>query len=581
MDLDIAEALDQRGRRLGCRRDTGAAHQRFYAGQQLEHAERLGDVVVGTEPEAADLVGFFAAGGEDEDRDLAPFLAQRPQHPVPVHPRQHEVEDDEVGSRRAGAHQALGAVVGNLDLVALDFEVVAETVGEIAVVFDHQDALHESARSVAGSGLGTGPDVDDGAVGAGAAGSSSTNRAPPPGALSTQTRPRCSVASSRTTDRPMPVPATAEPRSRSSRQNCSQMRSRSLGGIPGPWSCTQSRVRSLRTGSSPIVTVCPSGPYFTALSRKLSSIWRRAASSTLATTPSGSDVWSRTPRVSASGVKLSTMPRITGPSSVGTGATRTDCRSEREKCSRFSTRCVRRRASWSMISSERRRSSSLRTRPSTRVSANMRICARGVRSSCDTPETNWVRSAESSDSRRSWIIAISISPAVRTRSATSSGSRDFGNPPMTNLPATSGRRETSTVRSAIDLPIVSWAVIEEAYCTGDLYKGVPWASRITTEPMESRATPPVSAGTISGAEVSTVAKVLLRASTSLTRPNTRPCARGRVKTVNLAVSPCGPPMTDALSSIIGVGRDLIRDSTVSASQRCQAGDGFRPPNSSC
>src|SRR5438045_2751902 len=44
-----------------------------------------------------------------------------------------------------------------------------------------------------------------------------------------------------------------------------------------------------------------------------------------------------------------------GAIDVGSGATRVTWRSEREKCSKFSTRCVSRRASWSMIATERRR----------------------------------------------------------------------------------------------------------------------------------------------------------------------------------------------------------------------------------
>ena len=65
-----------------------------------------------------------------------------------------------------------------------------------------------------------------------------------------------------------------------------------------------------------------------------------------------------------------------------------------------------------MIASERRRSSSERTRPSVNVSENMRICASGVRSSCETPEIKSVRSRMSCDSRRSWNSAVPINAAV-------------------------------------------------------------------------------------------------------------------------------------------------------------------------
>src|SRR5437588_9734945 len=65
-----------------------------------------------------------------------------------------------------------------------------------------------------------------------------------------------------------------------------------------------------------------------------------------------------------------------------------------------------------MISSERRPSSSERTRPSSSVSENIRICASGVRSSWDTPDTKSVRRRASSYSRRSWTRAVTMSPAV-------------------------------------------------------------------------------------------------------------------------------------------------------------------------
>ena len=106
----------------------------------------------------------------------------------------------------------------------------------------------------------------------------------------------------------MPVPATAEPRSRSSRQNRSQIRSRSAAGIPGPWSSTQMRARRPRSlARNPTVMVCSSEPYFTALSSKLRSIWRSASASTGATSPSCSSVARATPRAAASGVNASTV----------------------------------------------------------------------------------------------------------------------------------------------------------------------------------------------------------------------------------------------------------------------------------
>src|SRR5439155_7202884 len=362
--------------------------QRLDARQQLEHAERLRHVVVRAQAQTANLVGLLATRGEDEDGHPTPLVAQRAEDAVAVQARQHQIENDQVGSGVTGACQPLGPVLDHHDVVALDLEVVAQTVREIGIVLDHEDARH----AVAPASACRGP-APRAAWTSGSSGSSITKRPPPPdvGASSAQARPPCRATSSRTTDRPMPVPATAEPRSRSSRQNRSQMRSRSAAGMPGPWSSTQTRARPSVT-PTPSVTVWPDGPYFTALSSRLRSIWRRASASTGATTPSVRSVHRVTPRAAASGANPSAASLKSGASGAGDGESRVSRRSDREKCSRFSTRCVSRRASWSMISSERSRSSSERTRPSNNVSENMRIWASGVRSSWDTPETKSARS---------------------------------------------------------------------------------------------------------------------------------------------------------------------------------------------
>src|SRR3989440_1306140 len=397
--LDVTKPLGRRAAVFPGDGGRRAAQQRLHAGEQLEHTERLGDVVVRAQPEAAHFVRFLAPRREDEDGHGAAGLAQRAQHAEPVHAGQHEVEDDQVGPAVARARQSLGAVVGHLDLIAFDLQVVAQPVGEIWVVFHHQDSHH--------AGTLERPPGCPATWGEGSSGSSMTNRTPRPPAggvplcpSSAQARPPCSATSSRTTASPMPVPATAEPRSRSRRQKRSHTRSRSAAGIPGPWSSTQIRAR-WSPAARPTVTTCPGGPYLTALSSRLSSIWRNASASTGATTPSASSERRWTPRAPASGANPSSASCTSGASGARAGDRRVTWRSEREKCSRFSTRWVSRRASWSMISSERRPSSSERTRPSSKVSPNIRIWASGVRSSCDTPETKSERSRASSYSRRS------------------------------------------------------------------------------------------------------------------------------------------------------------------------------------
>src|SRR2546429_9382406 len=55
------------------------SQQGFHSRQELEHAERLRDVIVRPQTQAANLVGLFAARGEDEDGHPAPLVAQRAQ----------------------------------------------------------------------------------------------------------------------------------------------------------------------------------------------------------------------------------------------------------------------------------------------------------------------------------------------------------------------------------------------------------------------------------------------------------------------------------------------------------------------
>src|SRR5438093_4147907 len=120
-----------------------------------------------------------------------------------------------------------------------------------------------------------------------------------------------------------------------------------------------------------------------------------------------------------------------------------------------------------MISSERRCSSSERTRPSSSVSENMRIWASGVRSSWDTPDTKSVRRRASSYSRCSWTNAVTISPVVSASTPSSTGSRERGRPPITSFDAISGRSATWTCIPPIIASTVSRAENVAGYCTGE------------------------------------------------------------------------------------------------------------------
>src|SRR6185437_5896348 len=144
-------------------------------------------------PEAEDFVGLLAAGAEDEDRRFRAVGAQCAQHAVAVQAGKHEVEDDHVGRAGARALESRVAVARQLHLIAFDLEVVAPPHGEVAVVFDHENARH---RRTPASALSLGASCSAGST----SGNATPKQAPELwGASSIHTSPFCIAASSRTT----------------------------------------------------------------------------------------------------------------------------------------------------------------------------------------------------------------------------------------------------------------------------------------------------------------------------------------------------------------------------------------------
>ena len=110
--------------------------------QQHLDAERFRDVVVGAQGEADDLVGFLGLGGEHEDRYGSGRFA-RPKLPAnvqPVHSREHQVQDDQVGRIGLRAAEPFNAVVGHGDFVALALQVVNEHLGQRPFILDDKDS---------------------------------------------------------------------------------------------------------------------------------------------------------------------------------------------------------------------------------------------------------------------------------------------------------------------------------------------------------------------------------------------------------------------------------------------------------
>ncbi len=116
------------------------AQDRLHAGGELAEAERLREVVVGADREPGDLVGLLGLGGEHQDR--------RPGHALdlladlePVHPRQHQVQDHEVGTMLGVEPDRPGSVARDEDREPLALEPGAHGLGDGFLVVDDEHGM--------------------------------------------------------------------------------------------------------------------------------------------------------------------------------------------------------------------------------------------------------------------------------------------------------------------------------------------------------------------------------------------------------------------------------------------------------
>jgi hypothetical protein len=118
-----------------------AAQERADAQDQLAHAVRFDDVVVGADLEAHDPIDLLALGGAHHDRDVAGALALA-HLATDLGAReigQHEIEHDHVRKRiRRRAREALATAMSDSDREAFRAQVVLERGGEVDLVLDDQ-----------------------------------------------------------------------------------------------------------------------------------------------------------------------------------------------------------------------------------------------------------------------------------------------------------------------------------------------------------------------------------------------------------------------------------------------------------
>src|SRR5258708_24254957 len=231
---------------------------------------------------AGERGGVLGGGGQEEHRHFQAGLAHPPQHAIAVEAGKHQVEYDEIGLGQASPREALGSVVGDVDFVSLDLQVVAQAVGEIGIVLHDQDSLHGLSPFEPSCGRG----------------SSITIRAPAPALPSMWARPPCSSTSSRTTASPIPAPATGPSWSRGSRTYRCQTRSRCASGMPGPSSSIQRRTTA-SVVEAQTTTFYPAATYHRSFSITLMHTWRRAFSSASTSASAGTSLRTGTSREAA------------------------------------------------------------------------------------------------------------------------------------------------------------------------------------------------------------------------------------------------------------------------------------------
>ena len=109
------------------------------AGEQFAQAEGLRHVIIRAEFEADDLVDLLAFGGEHQDRHAALSRTDFPAQIVTAFPRQHDVEDHEIGLTLTEHRSGLEAVATLADFVALAPQRVAQTETDVGVVFNYKE----------------------------------------------------------------------------------------------------------------------------------------------------------------------------------------------------------------------------------------------------------------------------------------------------------------------------------------------------------------------------------------------------------------------------------------------------------
>ena len=141
IDLHIS---DSNGLGFGGHRTLGTPNQGVHASDQLAHAERLAQVVVGADTEPDEHVRLVGLGRQHQHRYRAGRL-DTAAHFESVEPGQHQIEHHHVGIDPGARVDGRRAIGGSDDLVPLAAQPSGDGLGNRGLVVDDENcAAHEN-----------------------------------------------------------------------------------------------------------------------------------------------------------------------------------------------------------------------------------------------------------------------------------------------------------------------------------------------------------------------------------------------------------------------------------------------------
>src|SRR3954467_12842827 len=126
----------------GRSRGSATADQRPQPRDQHQEGERLGEVVISAEVPRVGLVVLAVLGRQQQYRRPDTRRPHLPAHLVPVEPRQHDVQNDDVVGLYLGVEQSLGSVVDHVDDESLGRQSPPDVLGQPDFVVNQQHPHH-------------------------------------------------------------------------------------------------------------------------------------------------------------------------------------------------------------------------------------------------------------------------------------------------------------------------------------------------------------------------------------------------------------------------------------------------------